>query len=211
MSATTMTLHHAAASPFVRKVRVAAHELGLADRMTLAPTQVAPGRPNLEYAAQVNPLRKIPALTLRSGTTLVDSTLICLYLDELADGATLIPGEGERRWRVLNAHAVANGMTEAAVALRYETFLRPEERRWELWSEDLLSKIENGLGWFEARAGDGSESPPIDLGTIALGCLLGYLDFRRPEHGWRDRFPRLATVYESLAARESFRATVPEG
>lgn len=208
MSATTMKLYQAGPSPFARKVRVVARELGLDDRIELVETPVAPGRANPEYVAGVNPLRKIPALAFADGTTLVDSTLICLYLDELADGASLI-GAGERRWHVLNAHAVANGMTEAAVALRYETFLRPEEKRWETWSADLLDKIEGGLGWFEARAGAAGE-PPIDLGTVALGCLLGYLDFRRPDHGWRDRFPRLAADHETLAARESFRSTTPE-
>lgn len=209
MGSTTMKLHHAGPSPFARKVRVAAQELGLAERIELVETTVAPGRPNPEYVAGVNPLRKVPALALGDGTSLVDSTLICLYLDELADGRSLI-GEGDARWRVLNAHAIANGMTEAAVALRYETFLRPEAKRWEDWSADLLDKIEGGLGWFEARAGADGE-PPVDLGTVALGCLLGYLDFRRPEHGWRERFPRLAADHETLAARESFRSTAPGG
>jgi len=208
MSATPMKLHHAGPSPFARKVRVAAHELGIAGRIELVEVLVAPGKANPEYAGGINPLRKVPALELADGTSLVDSTLICLYLDDLADGASLI-GDGEARWRTLNAHAVANGMTDAAVALRYETFLRPEDKRWEDWSADLLDKIEGGLGWFEARAGaDGK--PPVDLGTVALGCLLGYLDFRLPDHGWRERFPRLAADHETLAARESFRSTAPD-
>ena len=203
-----MQLHHAAPSPFARKTRVVARELGLSDRIELVAVHVTPGRENAAYAA-VNPLRKVPALTLADGTTLVDSTLICLYLDDLAENATLIPDEGDRRWRVLNAHAIANGMTEAAVALRYETFFRPEERRWDLWSGDLADKIESGLAWFEARAGDGSKTPSLDLGSVALGCLLGYLDFRFPELDWRERRPRLATAYETLAERESFRESVP--
>ena len=124
-SDTTLTLHHAGPSPFARKVRMAAIELGLGERLELVDTHVAPGKANADYAASVNPLRKVPALTLPDGTTLLDSTLICLYLDDLAEGPGLIPGD-ERRWQVLNAHAVATGMTEAAVALRYETFLRPE-------------------------------------------------------------------------------------
>ena len=203
-----MRLHHAVPSPFARKVRMAAIELGLAGRIEEVEVHVAPGKANAEYAGAVNPLRKVPALTLADGSTLADSTLICLYLDELADDASLIP-TGDRRWSVLNAHAIANGMTEAAVALRYETFLRPEEHRWETWSSDLLDKIEGGLGWFEARAGDGSAEPPVDLGTVALACLLGYLDFRRPEHGWRERFPRLAATHETMSARASYRETAP--
>ena len=153
-----MILHHAGLSPFARKVRVCALELGLADRIEERAVTVAPGRPNPEYAGQVNPLRRVPALTLADGTSLNDSTLICQYLDELA-GHRLIPTEGDRRWRVLNAHAVATGMTEMTVQLRYEGFVRPEEKRWEPWSEDLTDKILAALDWFEARAGDGSSRP----------------------------------------------------
>jgi len=208
MSANPMKLHQAGPSPFARKVRVVAHELGLADRIELVEVLVAPGKPNPEYVAGVNPLRKVPALTLEDGRTLVDSTLICLYLDEQASGGSLV-GHGDARWQTLNAHAVANGMTEAAVAIRYETFVRPEDKRWDGWTADLLDKIEGGLGWFEARTG-AEGKPPVDLGTIALGCLLGYLDFRQPDNAWRERFPRLAADHETLAARESFRSTSPD-
>ena len=205
-----MILHHAGPSPFARKVRVCALELGLADRIEERAVHVAPGRPNPEYAGQVNPLRRIPSLTLPDGFSLNDSTLICQYLDDLA-GNVLIPTEADRRWRVLNAHAVATGMTEMAVQLRYEGAVRPEDKRWATWSEDLVDKIRTALDWFEARAGDGTRAPELDLGIVALVCGLGYLDFRHPDIDWRENRPRLAAELELLAGRESFASTRPEG
>ena len=204
-----MILHHAGPSPFARKVRVCAIELGLADRIEERTVAVAPGRPNPEYAGQVNPLRRVPSLTLPDGSSLVDSTLICQYLDELA-GHRLIPTEGDRRWRVLNAHAVATGMTEMAVQLRYEGAVRPEERRWATWSEDLVDKIRTALDWFEARAGDGSRAPELDLGIVALACALDYLDFRHPDIAWRDGRPRVVAELGLLSRRDSFASTRPE-
>ncbi len=205
-----LILHHAGASPFARKVRVCAAELGLAERLELRDVHVAPGKPNAEYAGLVNPLRRVPSLTLPDGFSLNDSTLICQYLDELG-GHRLIPAEGDRRWRVLNAHAVANGMTELAVQLRYEGFVRPEPQRWVTWSDDLVDKIRTALDWFEARAGDGSRAPDLDLGIVALVCGLEYLDFRHPDIAWRDGHPRLEAEHALLAGRPSFASTRPQG
>ena len=203
-----MILHHAAASPFARKVRVCAIELGLADRIRIVDVHVSPSTPNPEYSGTVNPLRRVPAMTLADGSSLLDSTLICQYLDELA-GHVLIPAEGERRWRTLNAHAVANGMTELAVQLRYETFARPEPARWAEGIENARSRIGHGLDWFEARAGDGTRAPELDLGIVALVCALDYLDFRHPHLEWRANRPRLEAEHAALADRESFASTRP--
>lgn len=209
MADDTMILHHASLSPFARKVRVCIGEFGLADRVEMREVTVAPGKPNPEYAGLVNPLRRVPSLTLPDGFSLTDSALICQYLDELA-GHRLVPREGDRRWRVLNAHAVATGMTEAAVQLRYETFLRPEPQRWATWSDDLKDKIRGALDWFEARAGDGSRAPELDLGIVALVCGLDYIDFRHPDIAWRDGHPRLEAEHALLAERESFASTRPQ-
>ena len=208
MSAAEMTLHHAGASPFARKVRVCAAELDLADRIELREVHVTPVADNPEYAGTVNPLRRVPAMTMPDGASLLDSTLICQYLDELA-GGVLIPREGERRWRTLNAHAVANGVAELAVQLRYETFARPEALRWGELVEHLGRKIASGLDWFEARAGDGSRAPDLDLGVVALVCALDYLDFRHPHLEWRANRPRLEAEHALLAERASFAATRP--
>lgn len=207
-----MKLYHALPSPFVRKVRIAAMELGLADDIELLPIAVAPGMENDDYAAKGNPLRKIPALELSNGTVLFDSGVICEYLDARAGGGRILPGGGEARWEMLRNHALASGICDAAVLVRYETFLRPEEYRWSTWTEDQWGKIDGALAWFEnnpAAAGD-SEPEMLNLAQIAIGCALGYLDFRYDERNWRGSYPALAAWFEKVAKRPSFTETAPE-
>ena len=202
------TLHHAGPSPFARKVRAVAIELGLESRISLESIIVAPGRENVDYARNVNPLKRVPSLTLDDGTTLIDSSLICQYLDELA-GNKLIPAQGPRRWDVLNAMTVANGLMEVAVQLRYETFARPEEHRWDALVTDLRERIDNALDWLESHAEVISPDEP-DLAGIALVCALGYLDFRYPDIAWRSRCTKLLALHDTLAQRPSLLSTQPD-
>src|SRR5215813_2737085 len=108
-----MKLYYAPQSPFARKVRAAAIELGLARSIELEYVEVVPGRPDTGFAQSRNPLRKIPAFVTDAGETLYDSTVICEYLDALVGGGVLIPREASRRWRVLTNHALAQGMCES--------------------------------------------------------------------------------------------------
>jgi len=110
-----MKLFYAPQSPFARKARLAAIELGLAERLQLEYAEVVPGQPNRAFAETRNPLRRIPALVTDAGETFFDSTVICEYLDALAGGGVLIPRETPRRWRVLTNHALAQGMCESAL------------------------------------------------------------------------------------------------
>lgn len=207
-----MRLMYSPTSPFVRRVRAAAIELGLAGRITLEPVQVLPGRENRAFAEQVNPLRKIPALILDDGQTLVESAVICQYLDELAGGGILIPLRGPERWRVLSEQAIAQGMAEALVLVRYETALRPEPLRWPDWIADQQDRFWSGLAWFESRTqGTLPERPgaAVNLSQLALACALGYADFRFGELAWRSRAPRVGGWYETVAARTSLAQTDP--
>jgi glutathione S-transferase len=206
-----MRLIYSPISPFVRRVRAAAIELGLADRLTLEPIQVAPGRENREYAESINPLRKIPALVLDDGQTLVDSAVICQFLDELAGGGKLIPAAGSDRWRVLSQQAIAQGMAEAMVLIRYETALRPEPLRWPAWIADQQDRFWSGLAWFERHA---SRTPSasvvaVDVADLALACCLGYVDFRYAELDWRSRAPHISAWYRTVASRPSLAETDP--
>jgi glutathione S-transferase len=106
-----MKLFYAPQSPFARKVRAAAIELGLGDRIALEYTEVVPGQPNGSFGRLHNPLRKIPALLTVDGATIYDSTVICEYLDDLAGGGTTITREASRRWRVLVARGPTMGIT----------------------------------------------------------------------------------------------------
>jgi glutathione S-transferase len=201
-----MKLLYAPQSPFARKVRAAAIELGLDDRITLEYAEVVPGRPNRAYGTAINPLRKIPALVTDEGQVIFDSTVICEYLDRLAGGGRLIP-EGAARWRVLTNHALAQGMCEAVILVRYESALRPEAHRWPAWLDEQWDKIWSGLAWFEAHADQ--LAGPVDLSQLALGCLLGYVDFRYPDTGWPARAPKVAAWYDTLSRRPSFARTRP--
>lgn len=203
-----MKLFYAPQSPFARKVRAAAVELGLDERLELEYAEVVPGRPNMDYAQAHNPLRKIPALITDAGETIFDSTVICEYLDELAGGGVLIPRDVPRRWRVLTNHAIAQGMCESVILIRYETWLRPEGARWSVWIDDHWNKIHSGLDWFECNNGELNE--PINLAHLALGSLLGYIDFRWPDYDWRERFSNVNSWFARLGMRPSFAKTKPE-
>ena len=212
-----LTLSYSTASPFARLVRLAVAELGLEDRVDVVPVTVAPGTPDPAYVGTVNPLGRIPALSLPDGEVLVDSHVIVEYLDDLAGGHRLIPAPvsdgSPTRHRVLSDHALAQGAMEAAVSLRYETALRPETLRWPLWLDDQWAKISRTLDWFETRA-DRLAQPraagETDLAQLALLALLGYLDFRFPDRPWRDGRARLADWAAAAMARPSFAATAPD-
>ncbi len=208
-----MKLLYSPTSPFARRVRIAAIELGLSDRIALETVQVAPTRENAQFAAQINPLRKIPALVLDDGVTvLVDSSVICDYLDSLAGGGRLTPAAGAERWRVLTQQTIAQGMSDALVLARYELALRPETARWPQWAADQQGRFWSGLAWFEARADQALQDSrtTLDTSQIALACCLGYVDFRFTEFGWPERAPRVGAWYREFAKRASMSRTAPD-
>jgi len=200
-----MKLYYSSASPFVRKVLVCAHECGVAGDIELVPTKVLPSEPNREYA-RVTPLMKLPALDRGDGLVLFDSVVICEYLDHLSKGPRLFPPEGDARWRALRLHALADGILEAAVLCRYETVVRPAELRWDVWVQGQLLKVDQALDFLEANARD---LEGLTIGTVSVGCALGYLDFRFADRRWRDARPKLAAWWETAGRRPSFEKTVP--
>jgi glutathione S-transferase len=201
-----MKLRHSPTSPYVRKVMVVALETGLASRIELVPTSVAPTQPNPEYQRE-NPLVKVPALTTDDGAVLYDSRVVAEYLDGLHQGAKLFPAAGPARWTALRRQALADGILDAAVLTRYETFLRPEAKRWDDWVEGQMRKVRGALDALEGEAAGLGDR--LDIGLVAIGCALGYLDFRYAELGWRQGRPSLAGWYEGFAARPSMRETMP--
>lgn len=195
-----MVLRSAAASPFARKVRIAAATLELEDRIETAAADTS--NPEDSLRSQ-NPLGKVPALILENGETIFDSAVIVEYLDWLAGGGKLIPNEPGGRFRSLTQQALADGIAEAAVLLRYEALWREPDARSEKWMAYQSGKIDRALGAFEA-------APPeeiADVGTIALACALGYLDLRF-EGAWRKQYPRLVAWLDVFSdATPSFEAT----
>jgi glutathione S-transferase len=198
-----MKLRHAAASPFVRKVMVAAHELALAGKIALEPTNVSPLRTN-ETLASENPLMKVPSFVTDDGQVLYGSPVICEYLDSLAGGGMLIPAGGPERWTALRRQALADGILDAVILCRYES-LRPEERRWSGWTDGQMTKARQGVAAAAAEDLAGLST----IGHIAIACMLGYLDFRFPDDGWRRRHPGLAAWFAEVDERPSMRLTRP--
>jgi glutathione S-transferase len=115
--------------------------------------------------------------------------VILEYLNDLA-GGEIVPSDPATRWRVLTEQSLADGMANAAVLTRYETFARPQEMRWADWIAGQLDKVATGLIELERRASGFGDR--VDVGTIAFACALGYLDFRFATLGWRDRHPNTA-------------------
>jgi glutathione S-transferase len=199
-----LVLRSAAASPFARKVRVAAAVLGLDDRIEVLAADT--GNPDDSLRIQ-NPLGKIPALILENGEPIFDSAVIVEYLDWLAGGGKIIPGEPRARFRSLTLQALADGICDAAVLLRYEISWREPENRSGKWTAHQSDKIARALHAFE-------RAPPEELGdvaTIALACALGYLDLRF-EGAWRKVHPGLVDWLAVFSeATPSFEATRVKG
>jgi glutathione S-transferase len=200
-----MKLFYSQTSPFVRKCLVAAHELGLAGRFELLPAAAHPVNRDRSVVER-NPLGKVPTLVTDTGAVLFDSRVICEYLNGLGDGR-LLPSAGDARFAILTDQALADGLMDAAVLTRYETAARPEPLRWPDWIGGQMEKVSSALSDFERRAA--AWGGRVDLGVIAVGCALGYLDFRYADIGWREMSPSLARWFEQFAVRESMVKTRP--
>ncbi len=199
-----MKLRYSPTSPYVRKVCVVASEHGLDGRIERIPTDTRDPESDL---SSVNPLGKVPALILDSGEAIVDSPVICEYLDSLPGGTPLIPAAGAARWTALRQQALADGILDAAILRLIETARRPEELRWPGWIELQHGKIMRTLDALETQAA--ALGGALTLGQIAIGCALGYLDFRFPADNWRVGRPGLAAWYEGFAKRPSMMASAP--
>ncbi|KPF94125.1 glutathione S-transferase [Rhodopseudomonas sp. AAP120] len=202
-----MKLSFSPASPFARKVRIAAIELGLIDKIEFIPAATVPGQPNDDYMRQVNPLKKLPALILDNGEVIVDSYVIAEYLDDLAGGGKLIPSSGPERWRVRSDHSLLQGTMDSMLLCRYEKLVRPQPLFWQAWYDDHWNRAWTGFAKFNAN--DKVLSGPFDIVQIALACALGYADFRFADCGWREAYPNLAAFNERMMQRESIAISVP--
>ena len=200
-----MKLTFSPASPFARKVRIAAIELGLIDKIEFVPAVVAPGQANEDYS-RVTPLKKLPVLITDEGDVILDSYVIVEYLNELA-GGSLIPDYGPNRWKVKTDHSVLQGMLDAMLLCRYEAMVRPQEMRWKAWSDDHWKRAWTGMARFEAR--DDVLNGPLTIAQIGLICVLGYADFRFPDCGWRKAYPKLDAFHQKMLERPSVKISVP--
>jgi len=201
-----LTLRSSPASPFVRKVRIAASLLGLDREITI---ETADTMNPSDTVRQQNPLGKIPALMLEDGTVLFDSRVILDYLDHRAGGGKIVPKEPAARFAALRLQALADGLMDASILLIYEGRWRPAERHEPKWIDHQAGKVARAFAALEA-APPALDTPP-NVGQIALACALGYRDFRFAGT-WRNDHPRLVAWLDRFAAQvPAFVATKPSG
>jgi glutathione S-transferase len=188
-------------SPYARKVLVFVHEAGLTDRIAVEHHETSPTRANRTVFAE-NPLGKVPVLLRPALAPLFDSNVICDYLDTLHKGPRLIPPEGEARWRALRLQAIAPGLADAGIALRWELARRPEAFRYAPLADGYAQKLAASYAWLENEIDDGE---PLNVGQIALATALDWLEFRELP-SFRGH-PRLSAWFTSFTDRASMRAT----
>jgi glutathione S-transferase len=197
-----MKLHWSPRSPFVRKVMIVLHEVGLVDQVELVRSTVAmASEPNPSVLAD-NPLGKIPTLVLEDGATLFDSRVICAFLAEKA--GKLQPASSAERWRQARWEALGDGMTDILLLWRIER-LRQEGGDTVICAA-FETKIRATMHQLNAEASQLADAG-FGIGHIAIGAALGQLEFRWPGTGWREAFPALEAVEGTLNARASFIAT----
>ena len=201
-----MKLLYQTHSPYARKALVFAHEVGLARQIEVVHHETSPTRRNEQVFAE-NPLGKVPVLLRPGLAPIFDSDVICAYLDSLHTGRKLIPAEGEARWHALRLQAVAQGMADAGIAIRWETVRRPEALRYRPLRDGYFQKLTESYDWLERELDVDS---PVHVGHVALATCLAWLEFRElPD--FRARRPRLAAWLDEFANRPSMRATPLSG
>ncbi|MEQ8896466.1 MAG: glutathione S-transferase [Roseovarius sp.] len=200
-----MKLISASASPFARKVRVLLHETGQTDAVEIVDVMTTAIDTNPDLAA-ANPAGKLPALVREEGPAVYDSRVICRYLDDRFK-AGLYPES--RLFETLTLEATADAMMDAALLTVYEHRVRPPEKVFDGWIEAQWTKVARCVGavndrWMSHLNG------PLDMSHVAIGCALGYLDFRQPDRNWREGAGALDDWYAVFSTRESMKATAPE-
>lgn len=194
-----MKLYGSPTSPYVRKARVVALELGIELELERADAHAMPS----DYGA-INPVNRIPALRLDDGSMMFDSRVICEYLDSLC-GRGLLAQAGAERWQVLKTVVFGDGIMDAAVP-RYSEILRPPEQQ----SPARIAKYQRSIAQtLDALELQTAEMARLNLGSIAVGCALSYLDFRFAADAWREGRPRLAAWFGEFERRSSMQATLP--
>jgi glutathione S-transferase len=198
-----MELYYSITSPYARKVQVLIIEKGLVDRVKLTLTN--PFAVN-EQLQRVNPLNKIPALVLDDGSSLYDSPVICEYLDSLHPHLPTILPTGTARFKVLRQQAIADGIMDAAIATVMET-RRTDAEQSKSWLARWETAIIASLNVLETEILTCPDQ--IDIGQIAIGCALGYLDFRLGALNWRLDRVNLEKWFDLFATRASMQQTIP--
>ena len=203
-----MKLIGSTTSPYVRKVRVVMAEKKLDYQFVLDSVWTDEAK-----VSASNPLGKVPCLVMEGGEAVFDSRVIVEYLDALSPVSRLMTQQGRERAEIKTWEALADGVLDAAILVRLELTFdgRSEGQRSQVWIDRQMGKVHAGL----RAMGQGLGDKPfccgvhLSLADIAVGCALGWLEFRFPEIAWRTEYPNLAKLMDKLALRPSFADTVP--
>lgn len=199
-----MKLWWSSRSPFVRKVMIAVHELGLEDSIETVPAKVHLARADSPVLA-LNPLGKIPTLITEDAGVLFDSPVICEYLDSLAGGGRLFPREPAERMAALRRQALGDGLMELMILWLVER-AKPAERQWPDVLDACRAKF-NAVADHLERDAAGLAGSSFRIGHVSLAAALGYADFRFSTEDWRRGRPALADWVALVSERPSVRAT----
>lgn len=202
-----MQLRFSPTSPFVRKVRIVAIEAGLDEQIEHVSTDPWAAETDL---GQSNPLGKVPCLITDDGMALYDSPVICEYLDSLNTGEKMFPEDSAVRFKTLALTAAADGMTDAGVLHLMESVRRPQEFKWDWWSDRQRATMDRCMAVLNGAAPSmATTDGPVTIAEIATGSGLGWVDLRFPDFAWRDDHPALAEWFAKVSERPSFKATEP--
>jgi glutathione S-transferase len=192
-------------SPFSRKVRIV-----LAEKKIECELEAVDVQPTENPAVAHNPLGKIPTLILDDGTALFDSRVIVEFLDNASPISRLIPDDNRERVAVRRWEALADGVLDAGILVRYEG-LRPKKEQSPAWVAKQNSRVQRGLEMMSEDLAEKNwcQGERYTLADIAVGCALGWLAFRFPQNDWRGKYPNLARHYDKLSERPSFSETAP--
>ncbi|APW44469.1 glutathione S-transferase N-terminal domain-containing protein [Rhodoferax saidenbachensis] len=203
-----MKLLGSTSSPYVRKVRVVMAEKKL--DYTLITEDVWAADTTI---AESNPLGKVPCLIMEGAEALFDSRVIVEYLDTLSPVGKLIPAVGRERAEIKTWEALADGLMDAAILARLEATWggRTKAQRSQNWIDRQMRKVNDSLKAMSRGLGDKPYCAGIhlSLADLAVGCAVGYLDFRFPQIDWRTEYPNLDKLHDKLMQRPSFADTVP--
>ncbi|MDI9233007.1 glutathione S-transferase N-terminal domain-containing protein [Limnohabitans lacus] len=203
-----MKLIGAVTSPYVRKVRIVMAEKKLDYQFISEDVWSAQTR-----IQESNPLGKVPCLVMEGGEAVFDSRVIVEYLDTLSPVGKLIPSGGRERAEVKTWEALADGLLDASILARLEAVWagRTDGQRSQAWIDRQMDKVQQSL---QAMSGGLADKPfcsgiHLSLSDIAVGCAVGYLDFRFPQIDWRTPYPNLHKLYDKLSQRQSFIDSLP--
>ncbi|MFW9079116.1 glutathione S-transferase [Pseudomonas sp. P2757] len=196
-----MKLYYQTHSPYARKVLVLAHELGIASSLEVIHHETSPTSPNATIY-KANPLGKVPVLILDDGSALFDSIVICEYLDNLNDAPKFIPPKGPARYAALQLQALAQGMCDVGIKLRWEVERRPQALRYPAYADGQAYKLKEAYRFIEQHV---DLNGPITLGHIALATALDWIAFRKLSDFSAQ--PRLSEWHQTFCERASMRAT----